>query len=244
MSEELQDKNKKDTDKKNNVHAGHRERMRKKFLKSGFDSFETHEILEMILFFAIPRANTNEIAHNLLDKYGSLSCICDVDIDELQKIKGIGAHCALLLKMIPFITQEYFKSKKNRFEDLSTGRAACEYFKNQFYGVCNEQIRIVCLNENRKALTNQSDLIAEGVPGKVSVNIRRIIEITYKNHSENIMIAHNHPNGIATPSDEDIKSTIKLYNTLKSIGIHLCDHILIANNTAVSFKDSAVFNFN
>lgn len=222
-----------------NIHKGHRERMRKKFIQSGFDGFTNHEILELLLFYSRPRIDTNVIAHRLIDKYHSISAVCDADIEDLKEVEGIDESSAVLIKMIPLLAREYMTSDSKRL-NLSSYTAVCDYFKTQFLGETIEKIRIACLDDKLRLVSGT--IISEGSPGGVSVNIRRIVEFTYKNKCENVILAHNHPNGDIIPSNDDIKSTADIYNALKPVGINLLDHIIVAGSQAISLKESGAFS--
>lgn len=222
-----------------NIHKGHRERMRKKFIQSGFDGFTNHEILELLLFYSRPRIDTNVIAHRLIDKYHSISAVCDADIDDLKEVEGIDESSAVLLKMIPLLAREYMTSDSKRLS-MKSFSAVCDYFKAQYLGETVEKIRVACLDDKLRLVAGK--IIAEGAPGGVEVNIRRIVEFTYKNKCENVILAHNHPNGDIIPSDDDIKSTALIHNTLKPVGINLLDHIIVAGSQAISLKESGAFS--
>lgn len=222
-----------------NVHKGHRERVRKKFIQSGFDSFNNHEILEFLLFYSRPRIDTNVIAHRLIDKYHSISAVCDADIEDLKEVEGIDEASAVLIKMIPLLAKEYLTSDNKRIM-LNNYTAVFDYFKSQFLGETIEKIRIACLDDKLRLIAGQ--VIAEGIPGSVSINVRRIAEFTIKNKCDNIIIAHNHPNGDIIPSNDDIRATAEIFNGLKPIGIHLLDHVIVAGGRAISLKESGAFS--
>ncbi len=222
-----------------NLHKGHRERVRRKFIELGFDGFDKHEILELLLFYSRPRVDTNEIAHRLLDKFKTITAVCDADIDELKEVNGIDESSAVLLKMIPLLTKEYL-SGVGRNCVLREYRTVCDFFTKQFIGEREEKIRIACLDDKLRLI--KCSIISDGVPGNVPVNIRKIVEFAFKNKSENIILAHNHPNGDAIPSDDDLRATSALYNTLKPIGINLLDHIIVAGDDAISLKESGAFS--
>lgn len=221
-----------------NIHKGHRERVRQKFLKSGFESFADHEKLELLLFYSIPRKNTNELAHSLLSHFKTLSGVFDADIDALMEIDGITESTAILLKLILSFSREYVNSGNERIL-LGSTKALCEYFKGLYIGEKNEKIRVACIDDKLKLI--DCTVIAEGVPGKVGINIRKLVEFTYRNNCERIALAHNHPNGDILPSDADIKATTELFKALKPVGITLIDHVIVAGGQAISLKDSGAF---
>lgn len=222
-----------------NIHKGHRERVRKKFIKTGFAGFADHEKLELLLFYSRPRIDTNTIAHNLMDKFKTIDGVFDADIDMLQEVEGINEATAVLIKMIPALSKEYFSSKSHLIP-MGSYQTVCEYFKNQFLGENVEKVRIACVDDRLRLV--DCEVISEGTPGTVAVNIRKIVEFTYKHKCESIIMAHNHPNGDIIPSDEDIKATADIFRTLKPVGITLLDHIIVAGGQAISLKESGAFS--
>lgn len=222
-----------------NLHGGHRERVRKKVIQYGFDSLEDHQLLELLLFYSIPRVDTNETAHRLLNKYNnSFKDLFNADIDELKEIPGVGESSAVLLKMIPQLAKKYLTSL-NEKRYLDTTKAVCDMFKVEFIGDTVEKVRVACLNNKLRLISCTT--LYEGSPSKVALEVRNIAEYTYKNKCENIILAHNHPDGDLTPSQEDINSTAKIYKSLKAVGITLLDHIIVADNKAVSMKEHSTF---
>ena len=129
-----------------NVHKGHRERVRKKFIKTGFTGFADHEKLELLLFYSRPRIDTNAIAHNLIDKFKTIGGVFDADFDMLKEVDGVDEATAVLLKMIPALSKEYVNSKIS-LTSMGNYKTACEYFKNQFLGENVEKVRIACVDD-------------------------------------------------------------------------------------------------
>lgn len=215
-------------------HKGHRERLRKRFLASGLDDFQDHEILELLLFYAIPQRDTNNIAHELIQKCGGFINVFDADINLLKEVKFISENTAVLLKIIPQILKKYAVAKNpnvsnNDFENILA------FFKNLFIGETIEKLIVACLSERLNIISTK--VVASGITNNLSVNIKKIIEFTYHSNCSLIVLAHNHPNGLAIPSPEDIKTTRHLYNIFKPVGINLLDHIIVADNKAVSMKE-------
>ncbi len=222
-----------------NFHKGHRERLKKRFLELGIDNFQDHEILELLLYYSIPRRNTNEIAHKLIKKCRGLSNVFDADINILTEIPYITENSAILLKLIPQLLKKYSLEKHdhcagNDIENIMN------YAKKLFIGEPFEKLIAISLNDNLQIVSSR--VIATGIINTVAVNIKKIIEFTYQSHSDMIILAHNHPNGIPMASSDDVNTTRYLYNILKPIGITLLDHIIVADNKAISMKDCGVFS--
>lgn len=223
----------------NNPHAGHRKRLRERFLKSGLDGFQSHEILELMLFYALPRIDTNSLAHELIDRFGSISGVFDAPVDELIKVSGLTENGAVLLKMIPPLCGIYGLDSLES-EVLDNSQKVCAYFWHSFMGIKNEQLRIVCLDNNLKIVA--STILNHGTVSAVPMCTRSIVEFTYRSGCEMIILAHNHPGGRAEPSQADIAANTQLCGVLKSVGIKLLDHIIVGGERAMSMYDSGYFS--
>lgn len=221
------------------VHDGHRQRLKKTFLEHGLNSFQPHAILELLLFYAVPRQDTNVIAHELLNKFNSLSGVFNAPYEELVKITGLGENGATLLKLVPQLLSVY-SVDINKNQPMNDIKMICSYFYGCYIGVKTEQLRVCCLDDRLNIIS--CNVIQDGGVNAVPINVRKIVEATYRSNCSMIIIAHNHPNGDALPSDADIKVTRQLYHTLSSVGIKLLDHIIVGPNNALSMKDTGYFN--
>lgn len=222
-----------------NAHDGHRERLRERFMKTGFDGFEAHEILELILFYSQPRGNTNETAHALIDRFGSVRGVFDADEKELAKVKGMGNQSVVFLKLVLQLAKAYDLSHSD-FEYLDTTKKICAYFFSSFKNIRKEQLQMVCLDDRLRVIGRF--VVAEGGLSIVPLNTRKIVEQCIRSECEMIIIAHNHPNGTATPSKEDISATTRLAKALRDVGIELLDHVIVDAKTAISMYDEGYFS--
>ena len=223
---------------KTNVHEGHRQRIRERFLKEGLENFHDHNILELLLFHSIPVKDTNEEAHALINRFGSLSEVFDADYEELCKVKGIGERSALLIKLMPELFREYEKDKLNRDEvRLNSSELVAKYVASHFKGLTQEELWLLCLDINCKVL--RFDKISEGTINATMINNRKITECAVFSNAASVILVHNHPSGITAPSSKDIDATIDMANTLESVGIRLNDHIIIGHgDDYFSFRKS------
>lgn len=222
-----------------NIHAGHRERMRERFLATGFEGFEQHQILEMLLYYTCPRIDTNVLAHTLINRFGSISGVFDASPEELTKVSGISLNTAVLFKMIPKCTQIYYTSRTEKLSFDNT-RKLIDLFMSCYVGVTNEEFRLACFDNDLRLISNT--VICEGAPSFSPINVRRITETALAAKSPCIAIAHNHPGGMPTPSTDDIFATRQIKSVMNSLGISLLDHIVVGANIAVSMRDSALIN--
>ena len=222
-----------------NQHGGHRERVREKFKRSGFSGFLPYEILEMLLFYAIPQKDTKPIARELLSVFGSLSGVFDADIDDLMQIKGVTENCAIYIKMIPKLMNVYAANRQQNIV-LDSSDKAREYFIGQFTAITKEQFRVVCLNSRLEIIGQK--IIAEGSQSAVSFDIKRMCEFIFKCRCDSVFIAHNHPCGDILPSQDDISSTRRLFQALSNVGIRLLDHVVVSGSgEAISMRESGFF---
>ena len=221
---------------RNSSHDGHRNRMRNRFLKGGFDNFEAHEILEMLLYYSIPRKNTNEIAHELINTFGSLYGVFDADIEALQQVKGISYNSAVLIKMIPQICSIYSNNKSNVI-DVSKWEDLKQYAINQYIGVNVELVKVVFLDSNFGCISCV-DMCSIDNPNTVFFDAKKIVSYAEKYHSTHIILMHNHNNGNANPSKADVFSTKAVKEVLQKLGIIVVDHVIVAGTQAISLFSS------
>ena len=223
-----------------NLHEGHRDRVKKKFLKDGFtEGTPKHEILEMILFYSVPRKDTNELAHKLLEKFGSLSGVLNAPLTELEKFPGITQNTAVLFKMIMETARIYNSEAVSKATIFSSIEEIGTYLLGRFAGITEEQIAVVSLKSNGQFISY--DVIGKGDISSVGVSTRKIIEILLQTKATTVIIAHNHPGGVALPSGPDLETTKNINAALKHIGVHLIDHIIIADDDFVSLAQSKQF---
>ncbi len=226
------------------MHEGHRSRMREKYLKNGEDAFLNHELLETILFYAVPRCNTNEIAHELIEKFGSIRGVADADYYALQTIRGIGENAAVLLKLLGTFSRRYFQDASKdtlRFDKLSLAR---EFGVSMLRGYPSEQFCALLLdNQLRKV-----DFIplTKGTVNHVPINLAEFYRHCLERPVSAVVLYHNHPNGLAVPSREDVNLTYQLESKLTDINVYLLEHFVVSDHSCMpilyaqgaSFKSS------
>lgn len=221
-----------------NLHAGHRERMRKRFQEHGLDSFQDHEVLELLLFQAQPRKDMNPIAHRMLERFGSLEAVFEASEEELRQVKGIGESAAFLVKLIPQIARRYMMEKASNDNILDSTDTAGEYFVPRFMYERAEVVYLACLDTRHRVICCRE--IGRGVVNYAEINIRRIVELALANHAAGVILAHNHTSGIAIPSKEDQASTHQIQRALRLVGIELIDHIVVGGDDFVSMANSGM----
>lgn len=229
----------KKTDPKKNPHAGHRERMRARVRAHGFEGFAEHEIMEFMLFHVIPRGNTNEIGHALINTFGSVGEVFRASYDELLSVPGIGPACA---DYIIYLREMYLALDRYSTEgaSLSTPEERCAYFLRKLDLEQDEQFMVVCLDDSHRV--KHQFIAAKGSIGSIRFDNRDLIKGVINSHCRLIVLAHNHPKGRTIPSYEDIDTTRYLANLLKPFSIHLLDHIIVAQGKAISMLDSGAYS--
>lgn len=222
-----------------NVHAGHRDRFRERFLQQEGRDMQPHELLELLLYYAIPRKDTNPIAHQLLNEFGgSISSVFDAPVERLEAIPGITHNTAVLIKLIPVLAKSYLTDKSDAGTILQNSSDFGNYFLPRYVGSVHEEVYVLCLDNKYRLI--QAKRVYEGKVNAVEISIHKIVEYAILNKASAIVIAHNHPNGIAIPSSADIETTLKLAETLSVFHIRLLDHIIVAGDDFVSLVDSGI----
>ena len=221
------------------LHDGHRDRVKQRFLREGLDNFEPHQVLEMLLFFGIPRKDTNELAHRLISQFGKFSRVLDAPFEELVKVEGVTVNAAVLLNLCGQMLQVYSKDKYEAGVLLRTTDETGQFLLPYFMNKKNEAVALVCL-DNRCKLINCS-VVFDGSVNSTEINIRLILQQALLHNATAVVLAHNHPSGHALPSRDDVKSTMDIAKALSVADVRLLDHIVVADNDFVSMRDTPAF---
>ncbi len=222
----------KKSDKVNNSHQNHRARVRETFRRAGVDGMPNHNVLELLLFYSIPRKDTNELAHRLIDTFGSLNRVFDASYEQLMQVDGMGESSALLISMVPAICRRYAEGGEAKKINLSEPDDVSAYILKKYYGVKHEIFFMLCLDGTGN-LINCCKL-GEGTAGNVLIDKRTVIETALRNNADKVIFVHNHPNGIAAPSKNDLEMTGEFKALLSGVDIRLADHIIVAGDEALS----------
>ena len=222
------------------VHEGHRARLRQSFLEHGLQSMNDINALELLLFYALPRRDTNETAHLLLERFGSLHGVFSASIEDLREVDGIGDYAAALIALVPEIMKKSRLSKSREIRQIRSSSDAGEYLLPYFMNEQDEVVYMLCLDSKRAVICCSE--MGRGVVNTVDANIRRMVEKALKVKACSVIVAHNHPDRIAIPSREDDIFTRCLYNALDTVGIRLEDHIIVADEDYISIADSGMMS--
>ena len=216
-------------------HDGHRQRMRERFMAQGLEGFAPHEILELILFYAIPRANVNPLAHRLMEAFGSLHAVLEADAKDLMKVEGVGQSTAALLSLFGHVDRELEKSRSAEKKKLSNRSSAQKHCLGLLAGLRQEHLYLVCLNAQMEVVQNA--LIARGTLNEVQAYPRLVAEAALRANAHAVVLCHNHPGGSVIPSQADLEMTDALARLLQSLDVMLVDHVIVAGEEALSLVE-------
>lgn len=221
------------------IHDGHRQRLKNRFCTEGLDNFDELHVLELLLFYCVSRKDTNPLAHRLLDHFGSLARVLSASREELEKVEGVGEHISTFLTLITQVGRYYQVKQSEPGEILRTLDACGNYLVPYFYGREVETVFMLCLDAKCKVICCKK--VGEGSVNSANIPVRRIVEMALGANATTVVLAHNHPSGIAIPSAEDIQTTQKVANALETVEVILADHIVVAKDDFVSIVQSRYY---
>ena len=227
-----------------NEHSGHRNRLRERYLSEVLDGFRPHNVLELLLFYSVPRRDTNVLAHRLIEQFGSLVGVLNAAPEQLAQVEGIGMNAAVHLHLVADIARRYYAEAITPLPNDAQREDLMRYYGKKLVAACNglpeETLYLVCLDNNLREIS--TDRISTGAPNAVQLPGRKIAEVALRHHAPSILLAHNHPRGLAIPSREDIAATLSLRDALRAISVDLIDHFIIAGSDYVSMAQSGFFS--
>lgn len=220
--------------------VGHRRRVKDRFLTEGLDHFDESHVLELLLFYAIPQKDTKPMAKALLARFGSFPQVLEAPVDELKKVDGIGENAAAFLKLVAETGKYYQVRKESDIKILSTPEAFGKFLIPRFRNLRNETVMMLCLDAKCKVLCCHE--IGQGSVNSTGISTRRIAEIALGVNATSVVLAHNHPSGLAIPSNDDINTTRHIAQVLAAVDVVLADHIVVADDDYVSMADSGLYS--
>lgn len=218
------------------MHDGHRKRLRQRFLEEGLDHFTDVQVLELLLFYCIARQDTNPIAHRLLEHFGSLSRVLEAPVAELCKVEGVGENTAIFLRLVTQAGAFYLKDRAAQTKVLPTLESCAQFLQPYFYGQNVETVYLLCLDAKCKLLCCKK--MSQGNVNSTEISIRKIVETALSANASSVLLAHNHPGGIAIPSYADIHTTMNVASALQAVDVHFIDHLVICDDDYVSLMQS------
>ena len=221
-------------------HKDHRSRLKKRFLGEGLDHFDEIHALELLLFYANPRKDVNPLARRLLNHFGGLHQVLTAPQEQLMAVEEVGEHTAILLALIKGISQKYLIDHEGSRVRLNTLEECGDYLHKHFVGKRDEVVMLLCLDAKRMPLCCR--IVSQGSVNTAEVSVRKVVEAALSVNATTVMLAHNHPSGLAVPSMEDIITTRRMATALDAVGITLEDHIVVAGKEYVSLRDSNYYD--
>ena len=214
----------------------HRQRVRDSYLKNSFDSMPDSNVLEMLLFYSIPRKDVKEISYALINRFGSLEAVFNADIKDLMKVEGVGENTAILINLFHNIQSRLEKNKNKNVRKLDSSEAAMEFVKNEIGTSNREKVLVISLDNNHNIIMINE--VSQGSSNCAEVDPYKILECVFKDGASNIIIAHNHPKGPSKPSLNDINFTSELIGLCRKINVRLNDHIIVGEKDVTSLANN------
>ncbi|MCL2050005.1 MAG: DNA repair protein RadC [Defluviitaleaceae bacterium] len=219
--------------KPTNPHSGHRQRIRNKYINDGIENFADHEVLELLLFYAYAQRNTNDIAHKMISKFGSLHNLFEADVNTLMNNLGCSENVAVLISLAPKIAKRYFKARWDAGTVFKNERVAGEYCIAHFLGKTKEEFYVLCLDKKCKLIN--CVLLAEGTIDEASFYPRELVAAALRNNAAAVILTHNHPGGTIEPSRADNELTRRIVEIVEPLNIDIVDHIVVSGDKYYSY---------
>ncbi|MBQ6380791.1 MAG: DNA repair protein RadC [Clostridia bacterium] len=213
--------------KEQSIHAGHRQRLKQAMLASDFQGMSDINLLEAVLFYSIPRGNTNEIAHHLLETFGSVEAVFEADYHNLLQVQGIGPQSAFLIKLMSSTAKRIKTANPKKAIRIDSPTAAAQIFEPYFIGEKDETMLAMYLDNAGKFIA--VEVLGSGVVNTVAMHNRKLVEGCIRTNCATVILAHNHPHGVPNPSNQDLSLTHRIREALRTIGVSLYDHMIYAD---------------
>lgn len=226
--------------KDKSIHSGHRKRIKEKYIHNGLEPFADHEVLELLLFYCIPMRDTNELAHKMIEEFGTLHNLFDASPQEIARRCKISQSTAILVSIIPALYKRYSAAKWAKRAELDTSKKAGQYAMSLFAGETNECFYMICLDSQSRLL--HTVLISRGTVDETQIYPRQVVESALKYNAASVILAHNHPGTSLSPSRNDIEATRRIMEALEPIDINVMDHIIVGGIKYYSFSEKRLLN--
>ena len=209
-----------------NIHKGHRQKVKERYIKTGFEGMADHNILELLLFFGIPYKDTNPIAHELMNTFGSFSGVLKASVSELKSVKGMTENAACLLNMLLPVYARYAADIAHEKPTLLTTQEVVDYMRPRFLDTNNERAYALCFDHNHTLIAARR--LSDGDVNSTLLDMRKLAAAVLETKASGVILVHNHPNGISLPSNGDVEQTKNAYEFLQRLKVSLMDHIIIS----------------
>lgn len=222
------------------IHTDHRQRVKNRFLKEGLENFDDLHILELMLFYCVPRRDTNVLAHNLLNRFGTLPKVMDATPEQLKQVDGIGEGAATFVKFLREFARVCEIRRNQDVQIINSHADIQRCLLSVLNHQRNETVYILCMDAKRKVLCIEK--VGEGSVNSANVPVRRIVEIALAYNATSVILAHNHPGGLAIPSPDDVTATQYVARALRAVEVELADHVVVADGDCISLLLSGAYH--
>ena len=224
-------------DGKVNIHKDHRKKVKDRFFECGFTGMPDHNILEAILFLGIPQKDTNPIAHELIDTFGSFAGVLEAKKSDLLKVKGMTESAAFAIMSYLPVNRRYIESLQKKKPVFETNDQLVEFLRPLFFEKSTiERVFVLCFDSKNRLIACRN--ICDGDISSALFDVRELTRVVLEVNAQRIIVAHSHPHGVALPSREDIATTKLIYEMMKFIKVHLDDHFIITDTGYMSMAKS------
>ena len=220
----------------NKRHKGHRQRMRERVQSYGLDSLAEHEALEYVLYLTNAQKDTNGIAHDLIDRFGDFAAVLEASEEELCTVEGVGPSTARMLHLLPQISRYYGRSRTSTTRCIKTTEQMGSSLMAKFAWSDYERAMLVSLDSRKRV--RAAVWLREGTSDRVSLDIKNVVAAAIKGGTDAVVLCHNHPNGVALPSLEDMDATGSIARALGLVNVHLLDHFILTDTEYFSMRDA------
>ena len=217
-------------------HQGHRQRMRARVEQYGLESLVPHEALEYILYITNARRDTNGLAHDLIERFGDFAGVLEASEEDLLTVEGVGPATARMLHLLPQISRYYTQSSMHGRKSLKTTEELAEYLMKQFAGAAQERALLAALDSRSRV--KGLFWLRDGTGNRVSLELKDVVAAALKGGTDRVVLCHNHPNGIALPSREDLQATENIVRALGLVKVQLRDHIILTESEYFSMREA------
>lgn len=220
---------------------GHRKRAKESYINGSASSLSDHNLLELVLFYAIPRKDVKPIAYALMNRFGSLERVFTASLDELCKVDGIGKNAAVLIKLFRDINERISLNRNDSIKKIDHYCIAKEYCQNLLFGAVVEKVAVVTLRSDLSIIGTH--IVSEGSVNVSNVEPRKIVSCAISDNASSVLLSHNHPDASYIPSKSDLVFTESIYKTLRSLSIKLVDHIIVSPYGSLSLYNDSRYSY-
>ncbi|MGD0166900.1 MAG: DNA repair protein RadC [Gaiellaceae bacterium] len=221
-------------------YLGHRQRLRKRFQKAGLDGFADHEVVELLLTLAVPRSDVKQPAKALLARFGDLRGILDAPIEELQAVKGLGSVTPVALKIVKATATLYLQQSGEGQDFLADPSRLADFWRMRIGALQNEIVQVGYLDSGYRLMRDGVETLEEGTIDRAAVYPRRVVESALRRGAAALVLAHNHPNGQVTPSEQDKVLTRAIVLAAETVNVKVVDHLIVSASESFSFRTAGL----